>query len=92
MAETHPRGDLPPLRCDQRKKLRRIVGTIPDTLDKAYTVILERSTDIEQVRMLVDIVVSAVRPLTLREMNVALAIEESSRSDEDLDLESEESF
>ena len=74
------------------KRLRRIVGTIPNTLDKAYEAILERSTDVEQARKLLHIIVSAVRPLTLQEMNVALAIDEYSRSQEDLDLEREDRF
>jgi hypothetical protein len=75
-----------------KKRLRGIVGTIPDTLDKAYEAILERSVDKEQARKLLHIIVSAVRPLTLREMNIALAIDEGSRSEEDLDLEREDRF
>jgi ankyrin repeat protein len=81
-----------------KKRLRGIVGTIPDTLDRAYEAILERSKDKEQARKILHIIVSAVRPLTLREMNVALAIDEDSRShegsrsQEDLDLEREDRF
>jgi ankyrin repeat protein len=75
-----------------KKRLRGIVGTIPDTLDRAYEAILERSKDKEQARKILHIIVSAVRPLTLREMNVALAIEKGSRAQEDLDLEREDRF
>ena len=75
-----------------KKRLQVIVGTIPDTLDKAYEAILERSTDEKQARRLLHIIVSAIRPLTLREMNIALAIYEDSRSKEDLDLEPEDRF
>jgi hypothetical protein len=73
-------------------KLLETIGTIPNTVGEAYEAILERSTDKLQTRELLHIVVGAVRPLTLREMNVALSMEEISRSYEDLDLESEESF
>ncbi|KAH8590404.1 hypothetical protein B0O99DRAFT_475824, partial [Bisporella sp. PMI_857] len=75
-----------------KKKLQGIVGTIPDTLDKAYEAILERSTDRELARKLLHIIVSATRPLSVREMNVALAIDESSKSQENLDLEPEDRF
>jgi hypothetical protein len=74
------------------KKLLGTIGTIPSTVGDAYEAILGRSTDKLLTRKLLHIVVGAVRPLTLREMNVALSMEESSRSYEDLDLESEESF
>ena len=75
-----------------KKRLRGIIGTIPDTLDKAYEAILERSTDKIQAKKLLHIIVSAVRPLTLREMNIALTISEGNRSEEDLDLEPEDRF
>jgi hypothetical protein len=74
------------------KTLLGAIGTIPNTVGDAYEAILGRSTDKLQTRKLLHIVVGAVRPLTLREINVALSMEESSRSHEDLDLESEESF
>ena len=74
------------------KRLRKIVGTIPDTVDKAYEAILDRSQDKGRAKKLLHIVVAAVRPLTLQEMNIALAIEEGCKSYEDLDLESEERF
>ncbi|KFZ19805.1 hypothetical protein V501_00489 [Pseudogymnoascus sp. VKM F-4519 (FW-2642)] len=75
-----------------KKRLREIVGTIPDTLNKAYEAILERSTNKMEARKLLHIVVSAIRPLTLQEMNIALAINQNSRSQEDLDLEPDERF
>lgn len=74
------------------KRLMRVIDTLPDTVDKAYTAILDRITDLKRARKLLHIVVGAEQPLTVREMNVALAVEESSRSYEDLDLESEEKF
>ncbi|KAJ5174127.1 uncharacterized protein N7482_000004 [Penicillium canariense] len=73
-------------------KLRRILGTIPSSLDKAYDAILNRSPDIERARKLLTLVVSAVRPLTLGEMRVALALKPDSRSYDQLDLENESTF
>ena len=74
------------------KRLRKIVGIIPDTVDKAYEAILDRSKDRERAKKLLHTIVSAVRPLTLQEMNIALAIEEGCTSYEDLDLEPEDLF
>lgn len=74
------------------KRLVGIVDRLPETVEKAYTAILNRSTDRLRAKTLLHIIVAARRPLSLREMNVALAIEEHSRSYEDLDLEPEKSF
>ena len=54
-------------------QLQRVFDTIPTTLNNAYD---ERRTNETQTRKLLHIVVSAVRPLTLREMNIALSIDE----------------
>lgn len=72
------------------KRLQKAVGSLPKTVDDAYESILRRSTDVEQARKLLHIVVGAARPLTLQEMGIALAMEEDPESYEDLDLESEE--
>jgi ankyrin repeat protein len=74
------------------KRLQSIIGEIPDTVDKAYEEILSRTRDIDAARKLLHIVVSAARPLSLREMNLALAINEGARSEKDLDLEPEHLF
>ena len=74
------------------KRLRRIIDTLPDTIDNAYTAILDRSTDRPRAKKLLHIVVAARYPLSLRDMNIALAVQEDSRSYEDLDLEPEELF
>ena len=75
-----------------KKKLQRIVGTIPETVEQAYEAILSRANDQKRARKLLHIVVAAVRPLSLHEMNIALAIEDHHRSYEDLDLEKEATF
>jgi hypothetical protein len=81
-----------------KARLERLVNKIPDSVDKAYEGILKRIDDSEQARRLLHIIVAAERPLTLREMNLALAIDEKlgsrdvCRSYNDLDLEPEEPF
>ena len=75
-----------------KKSLRKSVVTIPETVNEAYETILKRSPDPELAKKILHIVVSGVRPLTLKEMNVALAIEDHSRSYEELDLEKESDF
>ena len=78
-------------------RLKRLLETIPLTVDDAYEKILKRATD-PQARTLLNIIVAAARPLNLQEINVALAIDERLGSGElcrsrgDLDLEPEERF
>lgn len=66
-------------------------------MDDAYEKILERATEL-QARTLLNIIVAAERPLTLHEMNFALAVNERLESGglclsyKDLDLEPEERF
>ncbi|KAH8696324.1 hypothetical protein BGW36DRAFT_428337 [Talaromyces proteolyticus] len=65
---------------------------LPKTLNEAYEKILSRSRDSEAAKRLLHVVVAAGRPLTLKEMNVALALREGHRSFNDLQLKSEERF
>ena len=65
---------------------------LPQTLDQAYERILDTSSNLEEAKKLLHIVVAATRPLTLAEMALALALRESHRSYENLDLQSEERF
>ena len=75
-----------------QKGIQQIVSNLPTTLEAAYEAILEKSSDKRRARKLLCIVVAAVRPLTLNEMNIALAIEDHHRSSKDLDLEDEIRF
>lgn len=75
--------------ANTEKSLLKIIDTLPGTIDEAYNAILNRSIDFKQAKKLLHIVVSAKRPLTLQEMNIALAVEPDSRSYKDLDLEPE---
>ena len=74
------------------KRLLAAINTLPDTVDKAYTAILDKSNDRPRAKKLLHLIVAAWRPLSLREMNIALAVEQESKSYEDLDLEPEGSF
>jgi hypothetical protein len=70
-----------------RNALEEMISTIPSELDAVYDRILQKSSDTEYARKLLHIVVAAIRPLTLDEINVALAMKPSVKSYEDLDLE-----
>jgi hypothetical protein len=74
------------------KRLLGITDGLPETVEMAYTAISDESTDRLRAKKLLHKIVAAGRPLSLREMNVALAVKEDSSSYEGLDLESEESF
>lgn len=82
-------------------RLERLIEKLPRTIEDAYEKILAKvngSDFAEQTRRLLHIIVAALRPLTLQEMNIALAIdeklerEESCQSCDELDLESEGPF
>jgi ankyrin repeat protein len=74
------------------KRLKRITGTLPRSVDEAYEAILSKSKDLIRTRKLLHIILAATSPLTLTEMNIALAIEDHHKSYKDLDLESESRF
>ena len=69
-----------------------IVKALPKTVDEAYDRILSKSRDSEKAKRILHNVVAATRPLTLREMALALTIRENHRSYSDLDLKSQDWF
>jgi ankyrin repeat protein len=69
------------------KRIQQLISNLPPTVEAAYEAILEKSSDKALARKLLCLIVAAVRPLTLQEMNIALAIEDHHRRSEDLDLE-----
>ena len=77
-----------------KKAVEDSITTLPESVNEAYDKILSRSTDRLKAQRTLSIILAAVRPLTLREMNVAVNIEFSpaSKSETDLDLEDEKSF
>jgi hypothetical protein len=66
--------------------------TLPKSVNKAYEQILNKSKDRSMVQKALAIILSATRPLTLSEMSVAMEVDESTTSFEDLDLEQEHDF
>jgi hypothetical protein len=82
------------LEMTTKTELEQAIRTIPATVDDAYEAILKRvdSENLAGAKKLLHIVVSADRPLTLKEMNMALAIKEGSPSKGTLDLKQEKDF
>ncbi|PWW77194.1 hypothetical protein C7212DRAFT_351160 [Tuber magnatum] len=60
--------------------LTEIVSTAPRDLAQFYTKILDKSVHPVKARRILNIVVAAARPLTLREMNVAFTIRRGART------------
>jgi hypothetical protein len=75
-----------------KTKLKQIIGTLPATVDEAYESILSkvRERDKRRVQKLLHIIVAAPRPLTLKEMNIALSIEDHHKDFDDLELDLED--
>ena len=80
------------LEVTSQKQIREILTTIPGTVDKAYSAILERSENKQSAKKLLHIIVCAIRPLTLQEMNVAMTMKQSCTSYDDLDLMPEDQW
>ena len=75
-----------------KTKLKQIIRTLPLTVDQAYEAILSKVKDQKRARKLLHLVIAAIRPLTLREMNMAMAIEGHHQCLNDLDVENEIRF
>jgi hypothetical protein len=71
------------------RKLSSIIEKLPDSVYDAYEKILSRSKSKLEARRILGIVIAANRPLTLKEMDVILAIKDDTRLYNDLDLEGE---
>ncbi len=63
-----------------------ITKAIPKSVDEAYTAILDRSPDKERARKLLQIVLASIRPMTSREVNVAMVMEAHHERHEDLEM------
>jgi ankyrin repeat domain-containing protein 50 len=66
-------------------EVRKKIKEIPETIDRAYSKILDRSPDPGKAKRLLHIITAARRPLSLKEMSLALTIEESYKSYEDIE-------
>ncbi|PLB35567.1 uncharacterized protein BDW47DRAFT_127956 [Aspergillus candidus] len=73
-------------------KVRQIIETLPRTVDDAYERILNQSPDQAKARRLLHVVVGATRPLTVKEMRIALAVDLRLQKHGELDLEPEGRF
>ncbi|KAF5694443.1 ankyrin repeat domain-containing protein [Fusarium denticulatum] len=74
------------------KGIQSAVATLPTTVNEAYEQILNKTNKDPMVRKVLSIILAASRPLTLSEMNVAVNIDDKSRSVDDIDLEDDEDF
>ncbi|RYP21591.1 hypothetical protein DL767_009231 [Monosporascus sp. MG133] len=63
-----------------KAKISQVTSHVPKTVDEAYDKILSKSRHVEEAKRLLHIVVAATRPLTLKEMNFALALQECHKS------------
>jgi ankyrin repeat domain-containing protein 50 len=70
----------------------KATSRLPQTVDEAYDRILSKSCNSSMAKKILHIVVAAARPLTVSEMNLALALKESHQSYSDLDLRPEDRF
>jgi hypothetical protein len=68
------------------------ISTLPRSINEAYEQILSKSKEDSMVRKTLSIILAAERPLTLSEMNVALNMESTTQSIDDLDLEQDLRF
>ncbi|CAG1999053.1 unnamed protein product [Fusarium graminearum] len=80
---------------DFKKTLKGIesaVETLPTSVNEAYEQILNNAKNDPMILKVLSIILAASRPLTLSEMNVAVNVNNKSRSIDDLDLEDEGDF
>jgi ankyrin repeat protein len=64
-------------------EIDKATSCLPQTVDDAYETILSRSPDVKKAERILHIVVAAARPLTLREMSLALVLRQNHRSYDD---------
>lgn len=64
----------------------KIFHAIPNSVDAAYTAILNKSNNKGRARMLLKIVCVAIRPLSVMEITTALLIQESYKTYDDLEI------
>ncbi|KAH7113407.1 hypothetical protein EDB81DRAFT_598352, partial [Dactylonectria macrodidyma] len=82
------KGDL----SINKTKIRKVTSSLPKTVNDAYERILAKSSNPKEARKLLHIVVTAARPLTLAEMDLALVLRQNHRSYKDLNERLEKRF
>lgn len=79
-------------RVNTTRKMERFLTELPTSIYTAYDYMLKRSPKSDKAKKLLHIILAAVRPLNLREMNMALNIQYGDKSREDVDLDPEDKF
>ncbi|KAK0761744.1 hypothetical protein N5P37_004543 [Trichoderma harzianum] len=74
------------------KMILEATSNISKTIDEAYERILSRSSNTRQARIILHIIVAAARPLTVKEMNFALASSETRQPHPDMGLVPDDRF
>ncbi|KAK3991519.1 ankyrin repeat-containing domain protein [Cladorrhinum sp. PSN332] len=72
--------------------IMKALSELPKSVDEAYERILSLSSNTEESRKILQVIVAAERPLTIREMNFVLLIQSHHRSYGDLAIDHEERF
>ncbi|KAL8402637.1 hypothetical protein RB596_009123 [Gaeumannomyces avenae] len=72
--------------------LDKALGNLPATVNEAYEKILARSTAPQETRKAIFILLAAYRPLTLREMQIAVELAPDAACLDGLDLEPDDEF
>jgi hypothetical protein len=72
-----------------KKSLVGLINKLPQTASDAYEALLQRVVDKEEATKVLHIILATQRPISVKELDVALALEPSSRSYSNLDLEGE---
>ena len=80
------------LEVDTPKRMEKFLTKLPATIYEAYEHMLIQSPEPERARTLLHIVLAATRPLTLKEMNMALNIEKGQKSPKEVDLQPDDTF
>ncbi|KAL7917163.1 ankyrin repeat-containing domain protein [Trichoderma austrokoningii] len=73
-------------------EIRKAISILPRTVDEAYEKILAESTDVEETKKMLHIVVAAKRLFTLAEMDLALAIQPHHNSQREIDQRPSDRF
>ncbi|TGO13769.1 hypothetical protein BPAE_0711g00020 [Botrytis paeoniae] len=72
--------------------VKDLLRALPKTVEEAYDAILKRSNEPSKAMRLLHIVVGATRPLSLKEIGIALYITDEIRSYQDLEIQEDEQF
>ena len=78
--------------ASNKKAIQKEIATIPQSVGKAYEMILAKSKDKNLATKLLHIIVGAETALTLKELNVTMSIENDCRCYKDLEFESAAAF